>query len=169
MPAQSIVNTNRDISAELMAFWQGQCVRSLLTSWINDLTYFVRRALANYLRMASVGALHVPFKHVIDESSRTYDVSWFTALCIYDHLLMIERERRLIWKRKISVASLIYILTRCAALLENIAFVLEVTRLRYRDAQSSVDWVSDARSSTVYACGTGYHSDIWSLAVEWYS
>ena len=73
---------------------------------------------------------------------------------------MIEWERRLIWKRKISVASLIYILTRGAALLENIAFVLEVTRLRYRDAQSSVDWVGDAQSSRVYACGTGYHSDI---------
>ncbi|KAI0083247.1 hypothetical protein BDY19DRAFT_900581 [Irpex rosettiformis] len=46
------------------------------------------------------------------------------ALCFYDYLLTFPWERRLIWQRKLSFASLLFLINRYCIILENALIIV---------------------------------------------
>ena len=57
-------------------------------------------------------------------------------LSIYHPLISHSRERKLIWTRKVSVASIIFITTRYVAILEGVALAVQMMYARYYSSGS---------------------------------
>jgi hypothetical protein len=50
------------------------------------------------------------------------------GLCIYDYLLTFPQEIQYIWQRKLSIASLLYILTRYVGIVGQVAQTMPLVR-----------------------------------------
>ena len=64
------------------------------------------------------------------------------ALVLYDYLLTYAEERKLIWQRKFSISTVLYLATRYVSIMENVALVVQIARQTYSGG-GSIDIVRD--------------------------
>lgn len=119
---------------KLMAYWQAQYVfpphmLSFISSHVVRLV-LDSRYTSDLLQMIGAGAflLYVQSVHEL-----THTVP--SVLAVYDPLITHAQERKLVWQRKISIASLIFIANRYITIVENAALVVQMMHAHYYGSQ----------------------------------
>ena len=56
------------------------------------------------------------------------------ALVFYDYVLTYAEERKLVWQRKLSVATILFLLIRYISIAEHVALIVQVTHVKYGDS-----------------------------------
>ena len=85
--------------------------------WLTPLRCLMCRQLSNYINIASVGTLPV-FRPGLPKPR---NLCHWLALVIYEHVTTIDKELSLIWHRKWTCATAIFLVNRYSLLLVNLS------------------------------------------------
>lgn len=66
-----------------------------------------------------------------------------TALCCYDYIITFDAEVRCIWRRKISGASVLFVLNRYATLVASLASIVQFLPWETMNHNMNLDTVSN--------------------------
>ena len=83
----------------------------------------------------------------------------FVALSIFDYCLTYAEEKRLIWQRRVSLTTFLFMAGRHVLFIQNIALVVQISRAKYGDTDS-IDWVSKRIRSRIHCIHVFLRSDV---------